>query len=794
MKILGVASLDAVSDAFAVKLAIRRRGRGGRGNPGEDTGGDRVSGRRGRFGELRLSMRPVFDATKTSGRIAGAIEARSARRYNAKQTGPIDDPEPCAAARGGLRMVLRHCSDVMDASKSWRTAWPLAIAFASIAVLGSVVMAMTGCESSRTEAEDRAHCEDWNTDGYFENATANGVADCLRRGADVHDRNADGLTPLFLAAGLTSDPGTIGVLVRAGADANERVAIKGRVATPLFLATERRDGVGAVLALLGAGADANARGHEGWRALHVAAAAGRWEAAALLLEHGAEVLARDDAGRTPLGAAAKRLGVEANQHGRVANAVSVVRILLKNGADAGELTRRGWTDLHRTALLGDVGAVAGIIAHQGIDANARTRSGWAVLHLAAFGGEDPGVVAALLNAGAEPNARFGDGRTPLHCAAFRNPNPLVIKALVDGGADPNAGTTTGWTPLHAAAYANRNPEVLAMLSSGGGDANARILRTWTERELFPKAYSSTPAPEAQTPSDLFFSPLTLDGQPQLLNGLSAPLHVAVGFPRNPSAVPALIVAGADPNARDARGETPLHHVEVSEDVVTLVAAGADAMARNEDGYTPLHNAVVRRGTRSGNLALVTTLIGHGADPNAASDSGWTPLHAAAIGGSDANADLVSLLIRHGGDPSTRDAYGTTPLHRAADYKDANRFVIDALVRGGADPNARDAKGETPLFKAAAPFMHPHVPSNHVTIAQLIEAGADPNLRNGTGRTPLHAALSKLSDALVVDALLDGGADATLADDEGLTPWDVAQKHEALRGTPTFWRLNDARFD
>ena len=217
------------------------------------------------------------------------------------------------------------------------------------------------------------------------------------------------------------------------------------------------------------------------------------------------------------------------------------------------------------------------------------------------------------------------------------------------------------------------------------------------------------------------------------------------------------------------------------------------MARNEDGYTPLHNAVSRV-TRSGNLELVSTLIDRGADPNAASESGWTPLHAAAIGGSDANGDLVSLLIRHGGDATARDAYGTTPLHIAADYKDANRFVIDALVKGGADPNARNAKGETPLFKAAAPYMHPQVPSNHAIAAQLIEAGADPNLRNGIGRTPLHAALSKLSGAPVVDALLDGGADATHADDEGLTPWDIAQKHEALKGTATFWRLNDARFD
>ena len=554
MEILGDASLYAVGDAFAVELAIRRRGRSGRGDPGEDTGGERVSGRRGRFGERRLLMRPVLDATKTSGRIAGEIEARSARREDAKQTGLFDDPGPRAMARGRLARVLRHCSDVINASTNWRTGRPLAIAFASIVVLGGVVMAMAGCESSTSEAEDRANCEDWNTRGYFEDATAHGVAECLRRGADVHDRNADGLTPLFLAAGLTNDPGTIGVLVRAGADANERLQFKGRVGTPLFLAADRRDGKGALLALLSAGADANARGHEGWSALHVASVRGRWEAAALLLEHGADVLAEDDAGMTPLGAAARSLGVEANHHGRVANAVAFVRVLIKNGADARELAPRGWTDLHATALVGDDAELVQLmLADQERDPNARTRSGWAVLHLAAFGSEDPRVVAALLNAGAEPNARFGDGRTPLHCAAFGNPNPLVVKTLVDGGADPNATTNTGWTPFHAAAHANPNPEVLAMLHRGGGDANARIRRSWTKEDLFPRTHMSAPDPESGLAADPYLSPLTLDGRYQLLNGLSAPLHVAVDFPRNPSVVPALIVARADPNARDAEG-------------------------------------------------------------------------------------------------------------------------------------------------------------------------------------------------------------------------------------------------
>jgi ankyrin repeat protein len=53
----------------------------------------------------------------------------------------------------------------------------------------------------------------------------------------------------------------------------------------------------------------------------------------------------------------------------------------------------------------------------------------------------------------------------------------------------------------------------------------------------------------------------------------------------------LIANGADVNAKDEHGGTPLNWTETKEIAELLIAKGADVNAKDEDGETPLDRAI-----------------------------------------------------------------------------------------------------------------------------------------------------------------------------------------------------------
>lgn len=230
-----------------------------------------------------------------------------------------------------------------------------------------------------------------------------------------------------------------------------------------------------------------------------------------------------------------------------------------------------------------------------------------------------------------------------------------------------------------------------------------------------------------------------------------PLHVAVSA-NQLEATRWLIAAGADVNARDARGASPLilagkYAATAVWDLLIAAKANINATPKRQDLYPLLHQAVIY-----GDLAMITKLLDIGADIQVRSYAdGRTALHIAAGMEDGTNIDQATGTWKHGG--GMVDSKTGKPLLRPA------REMILLLLQRGAQIEARNAVGETPLCHA--------VRNNQVANARLLlEKGANLYALDLFGRTPLFHA----RDADSVYFLIGKGVNANTYDVvKGLTP-------------------------
>lgn len=148
----------------------------------------------------------------------------------------------------------------------------------------------------------------------------------------------------------------------------------------------------------------------------------------------------------------------------------------------------------------------------------------------------------------------------------------------------------------------------------------------------------------------------------------------------------LLTTGADVEEPQLLGMRPLHmaaSLGCVGAVELLISHGANVNATDDQGQTPLHWASGGKDTKQEHLAVITSLIKAGADVNAHDALGSTPLHRAAFFG---HPKIVRLLLSQHADDNARDVNGLTPMRMA--MENGHQEALDVLARRAARTNVK----------------------------------------------------------------------------------------------------------
>lgn len=254
-----------------------------------------------------------------------------------------------------------------------------------------------------------------------------------------------------------------------------------------------------------------------------------------------------------------------------------------------ERDRRGATLLMNAAAFGSLETLK-FLMDAGADVNATNDFGATAL---LWGARDPDKAGLLISRGANVNARSKQGRTPLMMASLSLGGSATVALMLAKNADVNVKDSRGDTALGLAASIGAVENLRLLLAKGADPAVANgkgetpiILATKSKqaeavRLLIQKGVEVNVASTSYN--------IVRNGPVALVK--LTPLHRAAAS-GSLEMIHALLKAGADVNARDIRGVTPLIFAVATDYssprvIQALLQNGADVNARDKTGETAL---------------------------------------------------------------------------------------------------------------------------------------------------------------------------------------------------------------
>ena len=550
----------------------------------------------------------------------------------------------------------------------------------------------------------------------------------LQNGADANKSHA--VVDFYIPLGQAVSMGNLEIiklLLDAGADVNERIqqlSHRSPSVSPLSLAIDKSDERLDILQLMLAKGPDLSKKVGGETPIHRAMTRGFVKAVTALVEAGAPLDERDHRGNTLLMQAVSQSDAK----------LEIVKLLIEQGAAVNVANKLGETPLHLAVNNNDI---VDFLVSKDANINAVTRTGDTPAHSAA-------------KAGAKYNDLFD----------HRNHNTINLAgdtafgiAMQRGNSDTNLVVSKnflksrdglGRTPL-LLALSNIQKRELSSLLYEHNSTNDLVSRP-TERDETENLFLAVSQSDVKTLAQM----MTRTSSTRLvythLQDGTTPLHIAAMW-QTPTTMKMLLDNGADVNATDAKGETPLYKV------VRYLRL------QDENGKAQLGNNALARG-------MISQLLKRGANINRRLFTrdeyrGSTALHLAA---QSRNAELVKFLLDNGAHLGILNEEGQTPLQLlysqtgslSNNTQDIEK-VTEILLKRGAKINDADARGNT--------LLHNAVEGHNLRLIKfLLAKGADANARNFQGQTPLARLLDWSFTAELARPLLENGAEVKGIDD------------------------------